>query len=62
MGIGESVISAGTKSAVRSALVDLRDVPLAEMPVLVLQPHHETLDSAFVVEPLGAGLVAPPPV
>ena len=30
--------------------------------LLVLQPHHETFDSAFVVEPLGAGLVAAAPV
>ena len=29
---------------------------------LVLQPHLETSDSALVVEPAGAGLVAAPPV
>ena len=29
---------------------------------LVLQPHYETFDSALVMEPAGAGLVAAAPV
>ena len=35
--------------------------PVLAVMVLVLQPHLETIDSALVMEPPGAGLVAAAP-
>ena len=45
----------------RAAAREGRDDWLAELPALVLQPHLETIDSALVMEPPGAGLVAAAP-
>ena len=49
-------------SRIRAAKPHVGDIQLRYATLLVLQPHRETFDSAFVVEPLGAGLVAAAPV